>query len=136
MSERKSVEEQIALLERNASAWLEPMRKWIQDAQMLGEILKTDDLPSKKTSLQKIFGSNLTLQAREARGVPMNPWVFLDEGKQKLGKIPVSSILVLGRGLEPPSLAAYEPQSYAYTNSATRANRRFTSLRAYASLLS
>ena len=65
MSERKSVEEQIALLERNASAWLEPMRKWIQDAQMLGEILKTDDLPSKKSSLQKIFGSNLTLQARE-----------------------------------------------------------------------
>ena len=94
MSERKSVEEQIALLERNASAWLEPMRKWIQDAQMLGEILKTDDLPSKKTSLQKIFGSNLTLQAREARGVPMNPWFFLDEEKQKLGKIPLSSILV------------------------------------------
>jgi len=50
MSERKSVEEQIALLERNASAWLEPMRKWIQDAQMLDEILKSNDLPSKKSS--------------------------------------------------------------------------------------
>ena len=36
-------------------------------------------------------------------------------------KKPLSSVLVHGRGLEPPRLAAYEPQSYAYTNSATRA---------------
>jgi len=65
----------------------------------LGQVLylKVFDLPSKKSSLQKIFGFrilNLTLQAREARGVPMNPWFFLDEEKQKLGKIPLSSILV------------------------------------------
>jgi len=35
---------------------------------MLGEIAKTDDLPSKKLSLQKIFGSNLTLKSRIASG--------------------------------------------------------------------
>jgi len=83
MSERKSVEGQIARLERNATAWLQPLRDWIKDAQMLDEILKNDDLPSKKTSLQKIFGSNLTLQSREARGVAQNQWTSLCEVHQK-----------------------------------------------------
>ncbi|MEI7765697.1 MAG: recombinase family protein, partial [bacterium] len=60
MSEKKSIEEQIARLLRTPSAWIEPTRKWIKDASILDEISKTDDLPSKKISLQKIFGSNLT----------------------------------------------------------------------------
>jgi len=34
----------------------------------------SDDLPSKKSSLQKIFGSNLLLQSREARGVAQKQW--------------------------------------------------------------
>ena len=65
MSERRSAEEQIGRLERNATAWLQPLREWVRDAQMLDEIAHGDDIPSKKSSLQKIFGSNLTLQARE-----------------------------------------------------------------------
>src|SRR3989344_3354572 len=64
----------IIQFERDAVHWLEPMRKWIQEAQMLEEIAKSKDYPSKKSSLQKIFGSNLTLHAREARGVPQNQW--------------------------------------------------------------
>lgn len=105
MSERKSVEGQIARLERNATAWLQPLRDWIKDAQMLGEILKTDDLPSKKTSLQKIFGSNLTLQAREARGVAQNQWTSHREVHQKNSVSSSVSTMVPGRGLEPPRLA-------------------------------
>ena len=62
MSEKKSIEEQIAHLLRTPSAWIEPTREWIKDASILDEIAKTDDLPSKKISLQKIFGSNLTLK--------------------------------------------------------------------------
>jgi hypothetical protein len=31
--------------------------------------------------LQKIFGSNLTLHAREARGIPQNQWFSLAGGK-------------------------------------------------------
>src|SRR3989344_4069773 len=61
MSEKKSVQERILLLERNAAVWLEPMRKWINEASMLEEIANSKDLPLKKSSLQKIFGSNLTL---------------------------------------------------------------------------
>ena len=103
MSERKSVEGQIAHLERNASAWLEPMRKWIQDAQMLDEILKNNDLPSKKTSLQKIFGSNLTLQSRETRGVAQNQWTALTAVHQKNSISSSVSTMVPGEGLEPSS---------------------------------
>ena len=77
MSGKRSAEGQIALLERNATAWLQPLRDWILDAQRLDEIQKGDDLPSKKSSLQKIFGSNLTLQAREARGAAQKQWTAL-----------------------------------------------------------
>ena len=74
MSQKRSLQERSLLLERNAAAWLEPMRKWLNDASMLDEIAKSKDLPSKKIPLQKIFGSNLTLHAREARGVPASHW--------------------------------------------------------------
>jgi site-specific DNA recombinase len=69
MSEKRSAQEQVLRLEADAGSWLEPMREWIQTASLLDETAKNFDLPSKKLSLQKIFGSNLTLQSREARGV-------------------------------------------------------------------
>ena len=55
------------------------------------------DLPSKKPSLQKIFGfvfSNLTLQSREARGVPRNQWFSLATAKENLGNLELSTLLV------------------------------------------
>ncbi|PIR84236.1 hypothetical protein COU18_00060, partial [Candidatus Kaiserbacteria bacterium CG10_big_fil_rev_8_21_14_0_10_51_14] len=82
MSEKKSVQERIQLLERSAASWLEPMRAWIKDASMLEEIAKSKNAPSKKSSLQKIFGSNLILHAREARGVPEMPWFSLLAAKE------------------------------------------------------
>ena len=93
MSEKKSVEEQIALLERTPSAWIEPTREWIKDAEILDEIAKNDDLPSKKSSLQKIFGSNLTLHAREACGVGVNQWLSLANAKEKFSKNDLSLLL-------------------------------------------
>ena len=48
MSERKSAEEQMARLERNAAAWLQPLQEWIQDAVSLDETAKTDDLSPPK----------------------------------------------------------------------------------------
>src|SRR3989338_2668841 len=77
MSEKKSIEEQIARLERPPSAWIEPARNWIRDASILDEIRNTDDLPSKKSSLQKIFGLNLKLKDREACGIAANHWAEL-----------------------------------------------------------
>ena len=102
MSNRKTAEEQVARLERNAAGWLQPMRDWIKDASILEEVAKTDDLPSKKISLQKIFGSNLTLKSREARGIPKNQWLSLATAKENLNNSDLNSLLVGGEGLEPP----------------------------------
>ena len=102
MSDKRSAEGQIALLERNATAWLQPLRDWINEAQMLDGILKNFDLPAKKSSLQKIFGSNLTLQSREARGVAQNQWTSLCEVQNNMDKTDLVSTYVPRRGLEPP----------------------------------
>ena len=69
------------------------MREWIQTASQLDEIAESEDSPSKKSSLQKIFGLNLSLTAREARGVPLNHWVELKSSRAKIGEMPLSLIL-------------------------------------------
>src|SRR3989338_6322254 len=78
------------------------MREWINDASMLEEIQKNSDLPSKKISLQKIFGSNLTLKTREARGIPKNQWLSLAVAKENLNNSDLSTLLVRPGGIEPP----------------------------------
>src|SRR3989344_1911680 len=103
MSDKKSVEEQIARLERTPSAWIEPTRDWIKDASILDETAKTDDLPSKKLYLQKIFGSNLTLQKREAFGIAQNHWLSLASAKEKIPKTDSALIMVRVPGIEPGS---------------------------------
>src|SRR3989339_1867977 len=45
-----------------------------------------------------------------------NQWDALRASPLLALKKPLSSVLVPGRGLEPPHLAAYPPQGYVYTN--------------------
>ena len=101
MSDKKSVEEQIGRLLRTPSAWIEPTREWIKDASMLDEIAKTNDLPSKKISLQKIFGSNLTLKNREAVGNGVNPWAELRSARQNFPQNDWALIAEPLDGIEP-----------------------------------
>ena len=115
MSTKKSVQENILRLERDAAVWLEPMRKWINDASVLEEIAKSKDFPSKKSSLQKIFGSNLTLHAREARGVPEMPWFSLIAAKENHGETDLVSRLVGEERLELSPLSGHGPKPCAYT---------------------
>jgi DNA invertase Pin-like site-specific DNA recombinase len=56
VSEKRSLEEKAMQLEQTPTAWVEPVRKWISDASRLEEIAKSKDLPSKKSSLQNVFG--------------------------------------------------------------------------------
>ena len=86
LSEKKSLEEQNTKLEQKQNDWLEPMSEWIKDAEILDETAKNDDLPSKKLSLQKIFGSNLSLTKREAFGIAQNEWFSLANAKEKISK--------------------------------------------------
>jgi len=92
MSDKKSIEEKIGRLLRKPSVWIEPTRKWVKDALILDEIAKTNDLPSKKLSLQKIFGSNLTLQKQKAYGNPLNPWAELRSARENFLKKSLSLI--------------------------------------------
>ena len=99
--ERRQLEEQVLKFEKNAAHWLEPLREWIKDASILDEIAQSEDLSLKKSSLQKIFGSNLTLHAREARGTPKPHWFSLVGGKEnQCQNSPVPKVVTL-RGIEP-----------------------------------
>ncbi|TSC76393.1 MAG: hypothetical protein G01um101429_1162, partial [Parcubacteria group bacterium Gr01-1014_29] len=94
MGEKRSLQEQSLLLERDAAVWLEPMREWINEAQALTGIAQSQNYPSKKSSLQKVFGSNLTLHAREARGAPQNQWLSLAQAKTDFPKMGLISTVV------------------------------------------
>ena len=101
MSERRSLDEQIARLEANATAWLQPLRNWITEAQSLNKIATSGHSDAQKSSLQKIFGSNLTLTAREARGIAISPWDFIRGVKEKASGGDQCSIVVTLPGIEP-----------------------------------
>ncbi|NNM84001.1 recombinase family protein [Candidatus Parcubacteria bacterium] len=112
MSERKSVEEVQAKSERGGSPWLEPMREWIKDASMLDEIAKNGDLPSKKSSLQKIFGSNLTLRNKKPVELPVKQYASLREARANFPETDLSFILAPGAGLEPATNALHQSSSF------------------------
>ena len=101
MSERRTIEEKIARLERAPAAWVEPVRNWITDASTLDKAAEAEDLLLKKSPLQKIFGLNLSLYAREARGNPIPPYAALRAAKTSALKKQLSLKLEPLPGIEP-----------------------------------
>ncbi len=101
LSRKKSLEEKIGNLEQGAIAWVEPLRDWIKDAQMLNEMTETTPLPLKKSFAQKIFGLNLTLHAREARGFAEIQWAAIEAAHQKISKTDPCLIMERVTGIEP-----------------------------------
>ena len=81
--------------------WLQPLREWINEGLQLNEIARNTDLPSKKISLQKIFGSNLTLKKRGAFGIAQNHWLSLANAKEKISENDLTLILVPPVGIGP-----------------------------------
>ena len=101
MSERRTIEEQIVRLERAPAAWVEPVRNWIQDASRLAETAESKDIPFKKSPLQKVFGLNLRIHAREARGNPIPPYAVLRAARISASEKPLSLKLEPMSGIEP-----------------------------------
>ncbi|KKQ55478.1 MAG: Recombinase [Parcubacteria group bacterium GW2011_GWA2_38_13] len=109
LSRKKSLEEKIGKLKQGANVWIEPLRDWIKNAQMLNGIDETTPLPLKKSFAQKIFGLNpsvslgtgLTLHAREARGVAEIQWAAIVAAHQQVEKIPLCNIIVRTVGVVP-----------------------------------
>ena len=100
-SEKKSFEEKILKLERDATSWLEPMREWIETASTLDKVAKRNDLPSKKSSLHKIFGSNLYLHDKKVQENASFPYSALRAARQKFPPNDVSFIRAPEQGFEP-----------------------------------
>ena len=69
---------------------------------MLNGIDEATPLPFKKSFVKKVFGLNLTLHAREARGVAEKQWASIAEAHCLENKKPISWIMVRREGFEPP----------------------------------
>ncbi len=73
MSQKKSLEEKTSRLGREQLAWVEPMQKWIEQAQNMENIAQDHNLFAKKVAAKEIFGSNLLLtQKNVVVGSPQN----------------------------------------------------------------
>ncbi len=94
MSQKKSLEEQINTLSAGKSGWIEPFQEWILTAKNAGKIAVSGSLQEKRVLAQKVFGSNLVLDCKKARGSCVKPWSLLVETSQTGG-------MVRGRGFEP-----------------------------------
>ena len=94
LSQRKSLEEQKDRLTARRADWLEPFQQWIFDAKSTEQIALTGSLQEKRIQASKIFGSNLVLDCKKARGSCVNQWSLLVENSSSGG-------MVGWQGLEP-----------------------------------
>ena len=101
--EKKSLDEQNIKLEQKQNDWLEPMENWIKVASNLEKIARDSNLFEKKVAAEQVFGSNLRLAAREARGNPQNQWAALCATHEMAGQKSESQILERVKGIEPSS---------------------------------
>jgi hypothetical protein len=69
---------------------------------MLNNFDETIPLPLKKSFALKIFGLNLTLSAREARGVAEIQWAAVEAAHQKNSKTNFCLNMERERGIGPP----------------------------------
>jgi DNA invertase Pin-like site-specific DNA recombinase len=86
LSRKKSLQEEMAGLQKGRIAWLEPLRGWIKDAETIEEIAVSPPLTPKKISAQKIFGSDLFLNSRSLVFTPTPPYASLREARQNFGE--------------------------------------------------
>ena len=94
MSQKKTLEGQLTALSGNPKVWLEPFQKWILTAKNVGEIAVSGSLQEKRVLAQEVFGSNLVLDSKKARGSCVKQWSLLVENSSSGG-------MVRGRGFEP-----------------------------------
>src|SRR3989344_4959772 len=100
-------------LSHTQNDWLAPFQNWLKDAQSLDKIASNSDLFAKKVCAKEIFGSHLFLGEKTVRpaegGTPNsfgkmggNSWSALCAVRLNPPKKSLSSLLVRGRGFEPP----------------------------------
>jgi hypothetical protein len=88
MSQKKSLKEQSSALSRGRADWLEPFQNWIETAKNAGEIALSGALQEKRVLALKVFGSNLVLDCKKARGSCVKPWSLILENSPNGGALP------------------------------------------------
>ena len=73
--------------------WLEPFQNWILTAKNASFIAVPGALQAKRVLTQKVFGSNIVLDCKKARGSCVKPW-----------SLPANGRMVHPAGLEPATL--------------------------------
>jgi site-specific DNA recombinase len=94
MSRKKSLQGERDDLAQGQAMWIEPLKEWILTAKNAGEIAMRGSSQEKKALAQQVFGSNLVLDCKKARGCSVKPWSSLVENSSSGG-------MVGWRGLEP-----------------------------------
>ncbi len=89
MSQKKTLEEQKDAFVAGRADWLEPLQNWIITARNAGEIAVKGSPQEKKVLAQKVFGSNLVLDCKKARGSCVKPWSLLLPTSQTGGVVPL-----------------------------------------------
>jgi len=112
MSEKRSFEEHATRLERNGTAWLEPMRSWIHEAENLAQIQNDPSLPAKKSAIQKIFGSNLRMHNQKLSGTAHPLYAALRAARQNPDSSGSLQLWAPGAGLEPATNALHVTPSF------------------------
>ena len=87
MSQKKTLEGQRDACRAGRADWLEPFQNWILTAKNAGEIAMKGSPQEKKVLAQKVFGSNLVLDCKKARGSCVNPWSLLVEKSSSGGMV-------------------------------------------------
>jgi hypothetical protein len=92
--EEISLEEQRTALLKGRADWLEPFQNWILTARNAGKIAVEGSPQEKKVLAQQVFGSNLVLDCKKARGSCVKPWSLLVENSS-------SRMVERAMGIEP-----------------------------------
>ena len=107
MSEKKSLEEQSSA----ATTWVEPMRRWLDEANSICNLSLESDKNEKKVLAKEILGSNLFLQNKKACSARpkslssslKTQWTALRAARQSPLSRRKSCNLAGEEGLEPPN---------------------------------
>ena len=86
---RREIEAKNAALGANTTAWLEPFREWVLTARNIGQTASRGTKDARALLARNIFGSNLVLTSRKARGEAVKPWAFLAVNEFNLTIVPL-----------------------------------------------
>jgi hypothetical protein len=96
LAKKKQLQESVKKNENGQMPWIEPFTEWIKTAKTVGEITSNGSPQEKKIVASKVFGSNLFLDSKKARGSCVKPWSLLVQNSSTGGVVPEE-------GIEPPT---------------------------------